>query len=79
MDRVSAELSLVRSTVLEKCKEAQEARKKCHELENELSVVRAQLSRCQKETQDAKNTVRLDNSQFTNTVALMVTTVYALE
>lgn len=62
MDRVSAELSLVRSTVLQKCEEAQEARKKCHELEDELSVVQANLSRRQEGTQDAKNRVRLDNS-----------------
>lgn len=79
VDKVSAELSLVRSTVLQKCKEAQEARKKCHELEDELIVVRAHLSRCQEGKQDAKNRVRLDNSQFTNIIALMVTTVYALE
>lgn len=68
MDRVTAELGLVRSTAEQKSKEAQEARKKCHELENELSVVRAQLSRSQEGTRGAKNTVRLDISQFTNTI-----------
>ncbi|XP_048042033.1 trichohyalin isoform X3 [Megalobrama amblycephala] len=59
VDRVSAELSLVRSTVLQKCKEAQEAKKNCHELEDELSVVRAHLSRCQEGKQDAKNRAEL--------------------
>lgn len=76
---VSAELSLVRSMVMQKCKVAQEARKKCHKLEDELSVVRAHLSLCQEGKQDAKNRLRLDDSQFTNIIALMVTTVCALE
>ncbi|XP_043099198.1 trichohyalin isoform X2 [Puntigrus tetrazona] len=56
VERVTAELGLVQSTVEQKSKEAREARKKCHELEDELSIVRAHLSRCQEGTHGAKNT-----------------------